>query len=142
MSEVTGDPAIDKLARFTPNASSLDCAEILFRAGSASARTPRGWKVACTVLLLANLALIAERVLRDADPPVALVPGGSQRADPAVPVLPAPIPEGIPEEHPALWSLAALHHSGDASDLPQSPTVAALSPSEPPLTPRSRGEID
>ena len=38
-----------KLARFTPSASSLDPADVLFRAGRASARTPWGWKIAVSI---------------------------------------------------------------------------------------------
>lgn len=89
MPPVTPDPAAGPLAGFTP-AAVLDPADILFRAGRASARTPWGWKAAVAGLTLSNLAVVGALVLR-------------QPEDVAVSVVaPTPPPaEAAPVEPPA-----------------------------------------
>jgi hypothetical protein len=136
------DPVLEKLARFTPNASSLDPAELLFRAGQASARTPLGWKIAVPGLLLLIAALLGERLMNNPN----ANPGPSE-AVPVIVVVPVPIPVSEPSPSPdpseseSPWRLGALLHAADPNDLPKAPALAGLSPADPPLTPRSR-EVD
>lgn len=139
---MTPDPVFDKLTRFTPSASSLDPAELLFRAGQASARTPWGWKVAVPGLLLVVAVLLGDRLVNT---PSANV--GSQEVVPVIVVVPVPIlpPDPGPVPHPSEpespWRLGAFHHATDPMDLPGTPASAGLAPADPPLTPRSR-ELD
>ncbi|MBX9628620.1 MAG: hypothetical protein K2X82_32785 [Gemmataceae bacterium] len=95
MPPLTPDPVYDRLAQFTP-ASGLDPAGVLFAAGRASARTPRGWKLAVAGLVLTNLAAVGALVLRRPDPPAAPV---------FIPV-PAVIPEPDPADEPPAESPA------------------------------------
>jgi hypothetical protein len=142
VSELTPDPVLDKLTRFTPSGSSLDPADVLFRAGRASARTPWGWKVAVSGLAVVIAALLGERVVnnQNANP-------GPKEAAPVVVVVPVPIPvpepslSPVPGEPESPWRLGALLRATDPDDLPSSPALAGLSPADPPLTPQSR-EID
>jgi hypothetical protein len=137
---MTPDPVAGKLTRFTPSASSLDPAEVLFRAGRASARTPWGWKVAVSGLVLVVAALLGERLVNNqsANP-------GPRDVAPSIVVPPVPLPapepspSPIPSEPESPWRLGALLHATDPDDLPSSPGLAGLSPADPPLTPRSRG---
>lgn len=137
---MTPDPVLDKLARFTPDGSQLDPCEMLFRAGRASARTPRIWKVAVAGLLLANLVTAGFLLFRQEKPqpipepvPVPVV----------VPVIvPSPESPPSPTASPSPWSLGALFRLTDPSDLPAAQAVTDLAPAEPPLTPRSRGELN
>jgi len=130
--------AIDKLGRFTPNAS-LDAAEVLFRAGRASARTPRGWKFAVAVLLLANVGWVAERGLREPKSSLPEVPPAIAKPSvlpPLEPTLPSPTESLSP------WSLGALQRTGDLESLPELSAIANFAPTDPPLTPHSLGTID
>jgi hypothetical protein len=142
MSEITPDPVFDKLTRFTPSASSLDPAEVLFRAGRASAGTTWAWKLAVSGLAIAISALIAERLLNNTDSHA-----GSQEAIPVVVVIPVPIPlsESNPLPSPAEpespWRFGALLHATDPNDLPKSPAPTGLAAADPPLMARTR-ELD
>jgi hypothetical protein len=136
------DPVLGRLTRFTPREPSLDPADVLFRAGRDSARTPRGWKMAVAGLGLVVAALLGERLTnsRDANP------GPPGAAPPAVAVpVPVPAPDQSPSPVPtgpeSPWRFGALRHAADPNDLPTSPALAGLSPVDPPLTPRSR-ELD
>jgi hypothetical protein len=139
---MTPDPVFDKLTRFTPSECSLDPAEMLFRAGQASARTPWGWKIAVSGLALVIAALLGERLMNNpnANP-------RPQEAAPAIVVVPVPTPASEPSPYPipseleSPWRLGALLHATDPNDLPMSPALAGLSPADAPLTPRSR-ELD
>jgi hypothetical protein len=137
------DPVLEKLVRFTPNASSLDPAEVLFRAGQASARTPWGWKIAVPGLLFVIAALLGERLMNNTNanpgPPV-VVPGVLMPV-PIPSSAPSPSPDPIASEPESPWRLGALLHVAEPNDLPKEPALAGLSPADPPLTPRSR-EID
>ena len=139
---MTPDPVIGKLTRFTPSGSSLDPAEVLFRAGRASARTPWGWKMAVSGLVFVTAALLGERLVNDRN-----AKSGPREAAPVSVVAPVPIPtpdqspSPSPGEPGSPWRLGALLHAADPDDLPTSPALAGLSPADPPLTPRSR-EID
>ena len=129
--------AIDKLSRFTPDGLGLDAAEVLFRAGRASARTPWGWKAAVALLLLANGGWLAERWSHE---PVA-VPVVSIPEKQVAPVVEPPA-SPLPDPSESLWSLGALHQTTDADSLPASPAIANMPPTDPPLTPHSLGMID
>ena len=137
MSEVNPDP-IAKLAKFTP-ATSADPADLLFAAGRASARTPRGWKAAVVSLALSNVALCACLLLvpRDA-PTVAPVPAAAVPQQPE-PILPSPA--SVPVDDP--WSYRTLRAT-DPEFSPTSEPVANLTPPRAPLTARSgrAGDID
>jgi hypothetical protein len=140
VSEITPDPVLGKLTRFTPIAPSLDPADVLFRAGRASARTPRGWKMAVSGLALVIAALLGERLVNNpgANP-------GPQEAARALVAVPVPAPDQGPSPIPigpgSAWRFGAFLHATDPDDVPTSPALAGLSPADPPLTPRSR-EID
>ncbi len=139
---MTPDRVLGGLTRFTPRVPALDPADVLFRAGRDSARTPRGWKMAVAGLGLVVAALLGERVAnnRDADPgppgaapPAMAVPGPIPAPDPS----PSPVPTGPG----SAWRFGAFRHAADPDNLPASPALAGRSPADPPLTPRSR-EID
>jgi hypothetical protein len=139
---MTPDPVLGRLTRFTPREPALDPADVLFRAGRDSARTPRGWKVAVAGLGLVTAALLGERVMNSRDANVGRP--GATPLDVVVPVPtpasgqgPAPVPTG--PESP--WRFGALLHVTEPDDVPASPALAGLSPADPPLTPRSR-ELD
>jgi hypothetical protein len=84
------DP-LDKLARFTPAAGGLDRDELLFRAGRASARTPRGWKVAAGVLATTQAATLALWLGGGSGPPPTAPTAVAPEAPPA-PAYPAADP--------------------------------------------------
>lgn len=139
---MTPDPVLEKLVRFTPSAPEIDTAEILFRAGRASARTHGGWKLAVAGLLLANIALGVFVAMREATPP------SSPLIVPVFVVLPMAVPSHEADFSPntadsaSQWRFGAMLRTTDPNDLPQSSVLVGPSPSDPPLTPRSRGEID
>jgi hypothetical protein len=140
VSEVTPDPVYDKLARFSPDSQRLDPAEILFRAGRASARTHWFWKLAVAALLLTNMAAVGLLAFRDHSgptaPEVVTVPV-------VIPVVVVPVePVSSPPESASPWSYGSLLRTTDPDDLPRSPALVGMTPSAPPLTPLSRREID
>lgn len=144
MPELTPDPVFDKLARFTPDGSPIDPAELLFRAGRASARTPCYWKLTVAGLLAANFVTVGLILSRGENrtPP----PPEPQPITVVVPVpvpVPSsdPVPSPVPPESPSPWTLGILHRLTDVSALP-APAAVDLAPADPPLTPRYRGEID
>ncbi len=92
---MTPEPVFEKLTRFTPSASSLDPAEVLFRAGQASVRTPWGWKVGVSGLLLVVAVLLGERLVNNQN-----AKPGSQEAAPITVVAPVPIPASEPSLSP------------------------------------------
>src|SRR5262249_58716654 len=99
------DPVFDWLARLAPNGAGLDPAEVLVRAGRASARTAWGWKLAVASLLLANAVTVAVLLMhRDSPRPLEVTPA------PAVTPVPAPTPAPPPETTPGTDanSIAAL----------------------------------
>lgn len=142
MPEMT-DPILDKLAQFTPDAASIDHAEILFRAGRASARTPRIWKIALIGLLLSNAATASLLVVRDRQPssvPAADQPGFRSPIDPQPdPATPKP---PISSESP--WSIGMLNRTLDPDSAPNEEPIAGLTAPHRPLTllAAHRGEID
>jgi hypothetical protein len=135
---MTPDPVLDMLARLTPNGSRLDPAEVLVRAGRASARTPWGWKLAVAGLLLANAVTVALLLPRrdpsrppDATPSPVVTPAASS---------PPPVPESPPSPEPN--SIAALAHSFDPDRPP--PPAGFAAPDRPAaiLTVSSRDVTD
>lgn len=118
---MTPDPVYDRLAQFTP-ASGLDPAAVLFAAGRASARTPRGWKLAVAGLVLTNLAAVGAIVFL--------------RPEPIAVPLPAPAPAGVPEpagaEEPPIESPTpgVLTRGTDLDDWPR-PTTFDFPPDYP-----------
>jgi hypothetical protein len=137
---MTPDPVATMLSGFTLRESSLDPADVLFRAGQASARTPWGWKIAVAGLVLVIAALLGERWAPHRSTNV-----GPPDATPVIVTTPVPAPEPnpvpTPRESESLWRFGALLHAADPDDLPRSLASTGLSPADPPLGPRSR-EID
>ncbi|MDB5307322.1 MAG: hypothetical protein JWO38_1524 [Gemmataceae bacterium] len=141
---MTPDPTLDKLVRFTPDAA-VDPAEILFRAGRASVRTPRGWRLAVVGLLLANAATAGVLIVRGQTP--APPPAEPLAVPVVVPVvIPAPAPElPVPPTGPeSPWSVGALTRTTDPDTLPGPEPDPGPTSADRPLTLLSarRGEID
>jgi hypothetical protein len=57
--DLTCDPLIQKLSRFTPSSSSVDRDAMLFAAARASASKARGWKLLATALAMSQTAMLA-----------------------------------------------------------------------------------
>jgi hypothetical protein len=130
---MTPDPVFDRLDRFTPDASTIDPAAILFRAGRASVRTPWGWKLAVAGLLVTNMVTafaLGFRSLTDRDP----IPGPA--VVPVVPPALEPTPAPDPTSPPSPWSYAAMMGITDPDQFPLSELVNHMTPAEPPLTAR------
>ena len=130
---MTPDPVFDRLDRFTPDASTIDPAAILFRAGRASARTPWGWKLTVAGLLVTNVVTAVALGYRSpADPDPIPTPV-------LVPVIP-PALESTPAPEPTSplspWSYAAMMGITDADQLPHSEPIDGITPAELPLTAR------
>jgi hypothetical protein len=53
------DPLVERLSRFTPNASGLDRDSLLFQAGRASVRPAHTWKAVAAALALCQLLTLA-----------------------------------------------------------------------------------
>lgn len=122
MPDVTRDPADGPLAGFTP-AAVLDPADILFRAGRASARTPWGWKAAVAGLLLSNLAVVGALLFRQ--PQTVAVPA-------AAPVPPVEVAPAEPPAEPSPPS-GLLARSTDLGAWPR-PAADLDYPPDYPLT--------
>jgi hypothetical protein len=141
--ELTPDPVADTLARFTPDASAIDPAVVLFRAGQASARARVGtWKLAVAGLLLTNLVAVGWLTLRDwlTEPnrypaPPAVVDAPVVTIVVPVPVEPATQPSPAAPESPSPYSLGALLRTTDPDQLPKTEPAAGMVPAGPPLTP-------
>lgn len=137
---MTPDHVYDKLARFSPDSQGIDPAEILFRAGRASARTHWLWKLAVAALLLTNVAAVGFLAFRDRPertaPEVVTVPV-------VIPVVVTPTePVSAPTESASPWSYGSLLRTTDPDDLPRSPALVGLTPAAPPLTSLSRRDFD
>ena len=127
---MTPDPVFDKLARFTPDASGLDPADILFRAGRASARTPWAWKAAAAVLLVSNVLFFLNRSK----------PSEIVYVHTPPPESPAP-PETPPVES-SPWNPHALIGALDPDRTARPEAVADLAPARAALTPLSARRMD
>ena len=149
MPELTPDPVFDTLARFTPDASGVDPADILFRAGQASARTRWPWKTAVFGLLLANVVAVGLLTYRDwTAAPLTYGPGPAPEVVTVPVVIPVPAepvpPPPASSEAPPQWSLGALIGTTDPDQLPKTEPVTGMVPAGPPLTPLAArgGELD
>ena len=125
---MTPDPVFDKLARFTPDAGGLDPAEVLYRAGRASARTPLAWKLAVAVLLASNAVFFLNRT-KPAE--VVLVP---------VPVAETPAPPATADV--PSWGPHVLIGAFDPDRAARPEAVADLAPARAALTPLSARRTD
>lgn len=140
MPEMTPDPVIAKLARFTPNA--VDPAALLFAAGRASARMPWVWKATLAASLLANVVCVALLLFR---PPESLqVVPSEPVAVPAVAPVAEPAPVVPASTTPDPWSYQAIHATGDPDQLPKPVSQFEISHSGKPLSVLSArsGELD
>jgi hypothetical protein len=102
------EPFLERLSRFTPDASGLDRDSLLFEAGRASARPNRGWK--CLSAVLATTQLLALAVLWPQAAGIATNRAGSVAQAP-----PQRTAEPSPSESPAasgVWSIR--HESSEA----------------------------
>ena len=131
---MTPDPVLDKLARFSPDAGGLDPAEVLFRAGRASVRTPRLWKGAVAALLVANVVLFLNQ-----SKPAEIV---YVYTPPVVVTVPQPEPAPPPDASP--WNPHSLIGSLDLDLSPRPEAMTGLAPAATALTPLSarRADID
>lgn len=138
---MTPDPVLDKLARFTPDGSQIDPAELLFRAGRASARTHWGWKAVVAGLLLANLGTAGFLVLRSEKSPLPPEPAPVQLVVPAA----VPSPEPPPPEAPASPDPDSLGSLARVFDPDSPPPPAGFVPPDHPaevLTVGSRDQFN
>jgi hypothetical protein len=141
---MTNDPLIDKLARFTPSAATVDNSALLFAAGRASARTPAIWKLAVAGLLLTNagwVSVLASLTNREA------VHDTSPQTTPAIPVQSEPVlppSSNTPPPSDEPWNYRNLMSIDDPGKLPESQPLQNPIPNERPLTSGSamKGEID
>ena len=129
---------VERLRKFTPAAGRLDRDEVLFRAGRASARTPRGWKVSCGVLAVSQAATLGLWWGTRPTPPVPPMPPAVVVPD-AVPA-PLPAPSGpAPVVEPSSYLALSRSWNPDAPPPPAPPS----GPSRPerPLTAGARGDL-
>ena len=106
------DPLVAKLARFTPANGGLDRDELLFRAGRASVRPNRVWKVVAGILAATLAALLLPAFPMESRK--ILAPVETPPADPGRDLLPSSARD---------WELTA-------GPVPVGPTIATP---EPPL---------
>ena len=57
--DLTRDPLLQKLARFTPSSDKIDRDAMLFAAGKAAGSTNRGWKLLATGLAMSQAGMLA-----------------------------------------------------------------------------------
>jgi hypothetical protein len=89
--ELTHDPLLGKLVRFTPHCAGVDRDELLFAAGRASAPKAHKWKLALAVLAICQVGTLAAwfaGVTVQKAPSIPLVKPAEQQKE--VPDLPAP----------------------------------------------------
>src|SRR5215813_7495811 len=114
----------ERLSRFTPDGSGLDRDGLLFAAGRASARPNRRWVALAGSLAACQLLTLALLWPRPAPPVVAPV------ADVAAPRPIEPPPPSLGPR--GAWPLREQAIASEGN-LPSSPSVEPLVPSEPPL---------
>lgn len=99
-SPLTPDPVADALARFTP--VGVDRDELMFRAGQAAVRPPRGWKVATGLLAVSQAVTLGFLLARGPAPTVSVaVPPPPPASVEVPPPPPSPVPEVAPPPRPA-----------------------------------------
>jgi len=115
---------IKRLSRFTPDGSALDRDALLFAAGRASARPSRRWLALAGVLATSQLLSLV----------LLWPPAGTHDPIPVAASVPAPNTEtpAPASEATNLWQLRDRVIASEGN-LPASPPVEGLVPSEPPL---------
>jgi hypothetical protein len=107
---------IDRLSRFTPDATGLDRDRLLFEAGRAAARPNRRWRAVCAALSASQLLTLTVLCWpRPVEPPVH-----------PMPLLVKQAPQTAPPA--SLWHLRdqALVNDGNLPSLPPTEQVAAV----------------
>jgi hypothetical protein len=117
--------SIERLSKFTPDASGLDRDALLFAAGRVSARPGRRWRALCAALTASQLVTLA--ILAWPRPVMPHVP--IDRGMPVAVKNPSP---AVVEEKSTLWQLRAQALATEG-DLPSPAFVEASMASEPPL---------
>ena len=126
---------IGKLARFTPGATGIDRDEWLFRAGRASAPSPRWWKRAVGLLVATQALTLTVWLGRPTPAPVAVIPPPSTVPAPTTTDEPPPIPsDPLPASSYLILSRTDLTRS-----LPPDPGPASSTTVRPSLTAGWRG---
>ena len=133
MSEMTPDPVLDRLAGFSPDSSGIDPAEVLFRAGRATARTPRVWKIAVVGLVMTNVVTLGLFIAQGPTPG----PTPEVVPTPVVPPVVVPQPERLPQSSPTPWSYGAMMGVTDLDQVPPPASAVQFTPDGPALTPLS-----
>jgi hypothetical protein len=125
------DAIIERLSRFTPDASGLDRDALLFAAGRASSHTNSRWRVLACVLLMTQVgtfgALWRLRMI-----PVSELTTHALPPPTAIESAPPPVPAPPVAEPARLAHLRRLLLTADGQ-LPRSAANRALIPSAPPL---------
>jgi hypothetical protein len=120
------EPLADRLKQFTPDGATLDRDALLFHAGRASARAPRGWKLLAATLAagqIVTLALLWPRPVHETVSPV---------VEPSRPPAEQIVPEHSVD--PSEWLVLDPRAMGlHDSDLPAPAPVGPLVPDAPPL---------
>jgi hypothetical protein len=109
--ELTPDPLAECLARFTPDATGLDRADLFFQAGRASVRGRTLWPAAAGLLLVTQVATIGFLLSRE--PPTLITPA-AEVAEPTT----APPPPIEPSSPDPPGVLPLVHRSFDIDRLP------------------------
>lgn len=129
--DLTRDPLVQKLSRFTPSSSSVDRDAMLFAAGRASAPRTAGWKVLVSALALSQTATLAiwfvgrlfETPQRQTVPGIA----NYEEISPAFKEAPVQLPASV-DTYASLWR--QLEESG----LPRPEPFADPLPAHPALS--------
>lgn len=110
---MNADPLVEKLSRFSPDASGLDRDALLFQAGRASAPPRRFWPAVAGILALSQAATLLYFLTRNPDPsaPVAT----------SVPVAEPTTPAPDASREPETWSYGkpAGDGNGKSGDAPK-----------------------
>lgn len=121
--DLSRDPLVHKLARFTPTSAAIDRDAMLFAAGRASAPGPVKWKLLAGLFGLTQLVTIAFLVTTSG------AGGFREHIDAIATSPPSPQTSGEGEALPSLSYLDLMNHwrSGDL------PRPEAISDNTPPL---------
>jgi hypothetical protein len=142
---MTGEPVLDKLARFTPASVGFDRDALIFAAGRASATKARGWKLMTLILAGAQAATLAVWLSgwqgRQARHETAAEDIGTNKSDGThrSQEMPEPGQWSVPAQAPHLsGSYASLLHGLERGELPDSRPIDDPVPAQPILTVSSR----
>jgi hypothetical protein len=120
------EPYLERLSRFTPDATRLDCDMVLFAAGRASVHPNRGWRVAACLLAVCQALTLALLWFKPM-PPVGQTVEATNSPQ-SVSSAPAP---ADPAE---LGSLNRQLLESKDGELPPTASSENLAPNAPPLT--------